>query len=1459
MAASVLAFSDAAAYGAVAHEFLPGPSEQISKGVPPGCGGSPACVPGPLKEVNTSTVDAGHFWLAESLGNSQLPTRVDKFTAANGEFSPPQLNQEAGVSFMTGGVAVGHAGAEEQVYVGAGHEHQSVLAVFGPTGKLQPEGIWTGKSTPQGEFGEITGVAVSANIGATLGDVYVVNGRFVDVFPGEAGGKEPAKPIAQLGGFVGATGSGTLTTGSKQIESVMIATGHFAQNQEIQGVGIPAGTHLEHSTCSGHPEPCLEMTKPATAAGPVSLTAFDSPSKVAVSPANGDVLVAHGAFNEKCAPRFPGQCKGKEPMRFVDVFEPSGLPGVYNLVFTIGEASGQPFGIINGLAVDGEGSIYVAEIPADYRVGVGEGALEEEEVVGHNAVDQFDSTGKFVGRLTETSEGPFKNPLSLAADPVSGNVYVGDFDPLQRSGVVDVFGPTRIVPDVTTSGSETRVKSAPGGEGTIEATLQGTVNALGQGPATCQFALGATPAFGTFAPCDEAVAEGNAPVAVTATVKEGLAPGTRYVFRLQATNKNGTNPGEASDNRELTTPGPGIREESASDVSATAATLKSTIDPNGAPTSYYFQYGKSTAYEAQAPAAPGTQLGSLPGDLHAPPVHIQGLSPETEYHYRVVVVSQLQVQGGGVQPVSFAAPDQTFTTQGAGGQGLPDGRRWELVSPADKHGAVVKGNAGGAVQAAAGGSAATYVATIPTGEDVKGTKGNVQVFSTRTAAGWSSQDIPIQRDTPVSPVIEPEYRFFSSDLSAGLVEPASEDFNSLAPEVFPADTERGPYLRHNLSCPTAPAKCFQPLLLGCPPVGQECRPAVSEHADVPAGTKFGGNPLNNAEEYFSAARFLSASSDLSHVVLSSKVALTETPTGGKSELYEVSTGNPAAQQVRLVSLVPNEQGEEVPAADEPTLGNGFGDAGNRDMRHAISEDGVRVVFSSNPHLYLRDVAKGKTVQLDLPQAQCLQEGTCGDGAASPQFQLASADGSRVLFTDVQRLTKDASPSTRAAGGLKQTADLYQCEIQEVQGEPRCKLSDLTPAPAPHQAADVLGRVIGASEDGSWLYFAANGVLGDGAQHGASPGDCKLNESIGEGQCNLYAYHEGAAHLIATVPGGDFRDWSGNSPSVTRLTARVSPNGRYLTFMSNRSLTGYDNRDALSGKADQEVFLYSAVSGSLACASCNPSGARPVGVDAAKLSQNVIGFQVWGETPGVDSIAANIPGWTPFELGRAIYQTRYLSDSGRLFFNSHDALVPKDINNNEDVYQFEPAGVGDCSSASATFHAATGGCQALISSGTAAGESAFVDASENGNDVFFLTGERLVPKDKDTALDLYDAHACSAESACPEEAQAPANCVTADACRAASAPQPDIFGSPASATFSGQGNLAPPTAASPTSTAKALTRAQKLAKALKACRAKHNKRSRASCERQARKRYGSSARARKGSATSRHSTSSKGAR
>ena len=62
-------------------------------------------------------------------------------------------------------------------------------------------------------------------------------------------------------------------------------------------------------------------------------------------------------------------------------------------------------------------------------------------------------------------------------------------------------------------------------------------------------------------------------------------------------------------------------------------------------------------------------------------------------------------------------------------------------------------------------------------------------------------------------------------------------------------------------------------------------------------------------------------------------------------------------------------------------------------------------------------------------------------------------------------------------------------------------------------ASTTGLALGESEDGSYVYFAANGVLAPGAQHG----DCEPGHA--EADCNLYVWHDGSTKLVAVVDDG----------------------------------------------------------------------------------------------------------------------------------------------------------------------------------------------------------------------------------------------------------------------------------------------------------------------------------------------------
>jgi Fe-S-cluster-containing dehydrogenase component len=128
-----------------------------------------------------------------------------------------------------------------------------------------------------------------------------------------------------------------------------------------------------------------------------------------------------------------------------------------------------------------------------------------------------------------------------------------------------------------------------------------------------------------------------------------------------------------------------------------------------------------------------------------------------------------------------------------------------------------------------------------------------------------------------------------------------------------------------------------------------------------------------------------------------------------------------------------------------------------------------------------------------------------------------------------------------------------------------------------------------------------------------------------------------------------------------------------------------------------------------------------------------------------------------------------------------------------------------------------------------------DAS--GANVFFATTESLVQQDRNTGEDYYDARICTGSERCPATTDEPGAPVCVEGCQA-NASRTGTVASPASITFEGPGNLPVPMvkpAAKPK--AKVLTRAQRLAKALKACKRDKSKKKRSSCEKSAHKKFG----------------------
>jgi hypothetical protein len=490
-------------------------------------------------------------------------------------------------------------------------------------------------------------------------------------------------------------------------------------------------------------------------------------------------------------------------------------------------------------------------------------------------------------------------------------------------------------------------------------------------------------------------------------------------------------------------------------------------------------------------------------------------------------------------------------------------------------------------------------------------------------------------------------------------------------------------------------------------------------------------------------------------------------------LYEWDRETGAVTFVGVVGGKAPEQGTVAGSNETEEVGG----VSNDYDQNTISEDGSRIFFSERAEdekVYMREPEAARTVAIS---------------AGAAQWRGATPDGSMVFYTE--------------AGAL------YRFNVDRFEASPKPEPEALAEAreAIAGPGAEVLG-LAGVSKDGSYAYFVAKSVL-SGENEG----------SASSGQPNLYEWHPGLGltgiRLIATLINrageSDSQDWSGfRRASDPEKTSRVTPDGLKVMFTSYAPLTGYDNARY------NEIYLYDASkpvsAGNPVCVSCN----RRV---AAATSEVIMEPSRIFAAPG---------GFDPHLL-------RNLSADGtRVFFTTFEALVPQDVNGQDDAYEWEQEGTGSCALGEGV---KSGGCLYLISTGQSNGRSEFADASENGDNVFFFTRQSLVSQDDDANADMYDARVDGGlETQNPVQSRP----CEGEECRGPASAAP-VFAAPASVTVSGPGNLPPPPLESKAASTskpepKSLSRAQKLAKALRAC-AKEQKGRRASCRVQAEKRYG----------------------
>ena len=149
----------------------------------------------------------------------------------------------------------------------------------------------------------------------------------------------------------------------------------------------------------------------------------------------------------------------------------------------------------------------------------------------------------------------------------AAKVYVSNPEENRGEGVVDIYGPGIVVPDVEDRSRDGRVQRS------VDVERHGDA-CRNEGNATCEFQYAtsefyeATGSYDQTFACSQGVLSGNSPVPVTANVS-GLTPNTTYHYRLDATNGNGAN-----DSEDATFTTPGHRRSSVSPVKLPGITAR---------------------------------------------------------------------------------------------------------------------------------------------------------------------------------------------------------------------------------------------------------------------------------------------------------------------------------------------------------------------------------------------------------------------------------------------------------------------------------------------------------------------------------------------------------------------------------------------------------------------------------------------------------------------------------------------------------------------------------------------------------------------------------------------------------------------------------------------------------------------------------------------------------------------
>jgi hypothetical protein len=838
--------------------------------------------------------------------------------------------------------------------------------------------------------------------------------------------------------------------------------------------------------------------------------------------------------------------------------------------------------------------------------------------------------------------------------------------------------------------------------------LDGVVEPEGVATNDCYFEWGEIVNYGHVAPCAEGkVLSGSGADPVSADIG-GLTQGAVYHYRLVASNANGTLKGV--DRTFSPSAAPSVS-ELVTNVHSDSALLQATINPGGAGTSFHFEYGMADCSTSSCTSTPTGDAGSGLSPVGRT-AQVNGLSSGSTYHYRVVATNQTDTTYG---------PDQTFTTfptstvlndpclnahvrQQTGAALLSDCRAYELVSAADTGGYNVESNLVAGQTPYAGYPDASNPA---------------RVLYAVNNGGIPGTNHPTNKGP--DPYVATRGEEGWSTVYVGV--PANNSFSAAPFSSIPsgADSSLDAFAFGGAGgC----APCFEGGYTGIP-----VRKPDGGLVQGMAGLL---NPGPTAKPDGYVAKNLSANGE--HFVFGSTSEFAE---GGNDETGDVSIydHNLKTGETKVISNTPAEV-EDFPEPLPCLQGAGNchspGDS-NGIAELDISGDGSHVLLGQK----ISTDADGNVYwHLYMDVNDSIRSVDVTPGATSGVlYDGMTADGSEVFFTTRDQLAGGADTDT--------SADIYQAKVSG-SAVTLTRISSGAGSTGNANSCEPVANsngehwnTVGSAKNCDVVAIAGGGGIGtgDGTVYFLSPEEltsCGCVEPLldpVQDQPNLYVARPGQSpRFIATLAPNDPTVLDAVKAAATRETAdlEVTPSGTFAAFTTTAPLNEYESR------GHSEVYRYDAADEQLQCVSCNPTNAAAEG-DASLVSDGLS-----------------------------------LADDGRVFFNSTDALAPRDLDETEDAFEWETPGAGSCGPESPNLNPGTGDCLSLISTGSSPFASRLLGVSADGTDAYFFTRDVLVPQDENGKLvKIYDARA---GGGFPYTAPSPP-CKASDECHGASSAAP----------------------------------------------------------------------------------------